>query len=546
MKGYLNQISENDKALQDIYSNYLVTNKHIKSKQSGVEQAYNNLIQSMAPPREIKNILGQPYWQTWIEKFFPKMVNGYGKHHINFWEYFNTLRPKNNIDSRVLIWSRSLGKSSTIEMAVARAIAERRRFYIWYVSATQDQAEQHIETISLLIKSSDILEYYPQLKTIIDNTKMKRFNNGVVLEAIWIMGKNRGKKNLEQRPDLIVLDDVEDRDDTILITKKKKNRVVSDILSAGANNTVVWFAQNQIHEYSIASEFVRNEHDFLTGSKIDIVQAIDNFKIYKKPMSIPYEKINIGNEVQYITGQPTSPHFTLKHAAVTIGLIGLIPFRVEYQHEVDILLGDMFTPDHFRYAKHLPFCTDIKYVRYWDKGATEGGGSFTCGVLMARLKYGNDADQSHYYVVDVVRGQWEGGKRDIKIKEVGIKDLKEYGDKIDTWIEQEPGGGGKDSASATLRFLRASKKDDFGRILEPAIKRSQADRVDKSKGKRAEPLQTQAKLGNLFVFERGWTKNYIRMLCKLQKENLTSQGTDELDASSGAFNALSRGGWSSK
>lgn len=527
----------------DPISNFLKSNGYIKPYMSGTERATNNLLRIMSPPIQIEPIPGQPYWQTWIETFFPRMVNGYGQHHIDFWEYFEGLKINQSIQSRILIWSRNLGKSSTVEMSVARAIAERRRSYIWYVSSTEDQSKAHVNSIALMIKNSGMLDYYPELSMIVDNEKRKYFSNGVLLEAVWIMGKNRGAKIEERRPDLIVADDIEDSEDTQAITKKKEKRLRRDIISAGDKNTVVWFIQNQIDQYSIATSFASGEHEFLTNAHVDIVKAINNFKVHKqKPQNIPYENIRIGQETWYITGEPTSPHLSLKDAASIIHNIGLIPFRIEYQHEVDILTGNMFTQEHFRSAKHLPFCRDISFVRYWDKGATQGGGSFTCGVLMARLMYGDGADESHYYILDLVRGQWASDERDLKIKDVGIADTKEFGDKIITYIEREPGGGGKDSAKATLALLRYEKRNEIGIVISPSVD-AYEDRVTTAKDKRAEPLQTQAKLGNVFVLEKEWAKCYIRRLCRLQKDNLISQVTDDLDATSGAFNKLFNDGW---
>ena len=524
---------------------YLNEHGYKSAKQTGTQQAYQNYRRALKLPKQIPSRPDIPHWQNWLETFFPNMVNGYGEHHINFWEYFETLKPKKRIDDRVIIWSRLLGKSSTVEMAVARAIAERRRMYIWYVCGVQAQAEKHVQTIADLLETKKIANYYPQIIRLVGkygqsksyNKKLKRFANGVALEAVWIMGTNRGAKILNQRPDLIVIDDIEDRDDTPKTTLTKENRLTGDILSAGSSDSVVWLAQNQITEHSIASSFVRGDNTFLHSAIIDKVSALNNFKVHDTTPPQPYEVIEIGKAKKYITGDPTSPHLSLKDCADVISKVGLIMFRIEYQHETDILMGDMFDKAQFNIVKYLPYHSNISYVRYWDKGATKDGGSFTCGVLMAKFKYGPGADQSQYYIVDLVRGQWEAGERDLTIYETAVKDWKELGSKVTIWIEQEPGGGGKDSANATLRRLITKKKDALGNVIIPGFKAGK-DKVQTGKGLRAEPLQTQAKVGNIFVLDRDWTNSYINSLCRLQKANLSSVGTDELDATSGAFRKL--------
>jgi hypothetical protein len=75
------------------------------------------------------------------------------------------------------------------------------------------------------------------------------------------------------------------------------------------------------------------------------------------------------------------------------------------------------------------------------------GGDYTAGALVARDVNGI------YYLVDLVHGQWGDLKRDLIIKATTQVDAANYGSKLVTWGEQEPGGAGVDQANAFRRLL---------------------------------------------------------------------------------------------
>src|SRR5260370_14548311 len=82
--------------------------------------------------------------------------------------------------------------------------------------------------------------------------------------------------------------------------------------------------------------------------------------------------------------------------------------------------GGMFKAGFFNQrVKGAPF--HAKRVRYWDRAATQGGGCYTAGTLLAR-----DAD-GNWYVEDVVHGQWEPDTRDEQIVAAALRDRNRYG-----------------------------------------------------------------------------------------------------------------------
>lgn len=176
--------------------------------------------------------------------------------------------------------------------------------------------------------------------------------------------------------------------------------------------------------------------------------------------------------------------------------------------------GKVFNPEWFRIVDAVPFVM-TKVVRYWDKAATEDGGSFTAGVLIGLYA-------GRFYVIDVVRGQWTAGTREQQIKNAAYMDQQRWGDAYEIWIEQEPGSGGKESAQSTIRNLAGFT--------------AHADRVTGDKETRAGPFAAQAEIGNVCVQRASWNASYLSELAAFP----TGTYADQVDASSGAFNNVTQ------
>ena len=181
-----------------------------------------------------------------------------------------------------------------------------------------------------------------------------------------------------------------------------------------------------------------------------------------------------------------------------------------YQQRPQPAEGGMFKREWFsRRIDAAP--ADSRRVRYWDKAGTAGGGAFTAGVLMLEK-------DGLYYVADVVRGQWGAGDREAVIKSTAQEDSA-LG-RVETWVEQEPGSGGKESAEATIKNLA-------GHIVR-------ADRVTGSKEVRAEPFAAQAEAGNVLLVRGDWNRPFVDELTVFP----SGRYRDQVDAASGAFNKL--------
>lgn len=166
-------------------------------------------------------------------------------------------------------------------------------------------------------------------------------------------------------------------------------------------------------------------------------------------------------------------------------------------------------PINWRYVKRA--------VRYWDKSASEGAGAYTVGVLFL-VMHRKAIEQGFppYVIADVVRGQFSPAVRESTIRNTAQKD----GTRVKVTIEQEPGGGGKSDAEATITNLAGFN--------------AHKDKVQTAKTLRALPFASQVEIGNVGLIVAEWNEPYVHELSLYP----FSKYMDQVDASSGAFNDI--------
>jgi len=152
----------------------------------------------------------------------------------------------------------------------------------------------------------------------------------------------------------------------------------------------------------------------------------------------------------------------------------------------------------------------VACCRYWDKAGTSGAGAYTVGVKVGKDRSGR------FWILDVVRGQWDSARREQVIKATAELD----GRQVEVGVEQEPGSGGKESAENTVRMLAGWKV----RVSRPTG----------DKTMRADPFSVQVNGGNVSVATAGWTTDYVEEL----KYFPLGKYKDQVDASSGAFSTI--------
>jgi predicted phage terminase large subunit-like protein len=173
--------------------------------------------------------------------------------------------------------------------------------------------------------------------------------------------------------------------------------------------------------------------------------------------------------------------------------------------------GAMFKTERI-VIEDMPPRRMTKVVRYWDNAGTKEAGAHTVGA-----KLGKNCD-GRFWILDIVRGRWEAAAREAKKKQVAETDTKT----VIIGQEQEPGSSGKDVAEATARNLAGWRI----RLVRPTG----------DKAERADPFAAQVNSGNVSMVKGPWNREYLNELAFFP----LSTYKDQVDASSGAFNMLSK------
>lgn len=193
--------------------------------------------------------------------------------------------------------------------------------------------------------------------------------------------------------------------------------------------------------------------------------------------------------------------------------IGEYYFSALYQGRPAPREGGMFTAASFPIIARPPVIpkADIR-VRWWDMAATENGGDWTVGALIA---YYDDT----FFIEDVVRVQYGSAKRNALIRATAEQDASTYGT-VYTWGPQDPGSAGKDAAIAFRSLL----------LGFPNNVRTESG----SKELRATPLADQAAIGRVKMYAAPWNAAFI------EEAKVFPNGThdDQIDAAAGAFNRI--------
>lgn len=178
--------------------------------------------------------------------------------------------------------------------------------------------------------------------------------------------------------------------------------------------------------------------------------------------------------------------------------------------------GTTFKVDRLGYVDAGEVPEIVSVCRAWDLAATQGAGDYTVGA-----KVGRGAD-GLFYVLDVVRGQWESAKRNREMLQAAARD----GRAVPVHVPQDPGQAGKDQAASMVRLFA-------GYDVE-------TETVSGAKETRADPLAAQlnagadGELGNVRVVRAPWNGAFVEEL----RQFPAGAHDDQVDATADAFNEV--------
>lgn len=332
------------------------------------------------------------------------------------------------------IWPRGGGKSTTAELAAVALGALDRRAYCVYVRRNQDMADKSIGNIATLLESSAIDRTYPNL----GRRRRGKFGNakgwrrerlstahGYTVDALGLDSASRGFKDEERRPDLFIIDDIDDKHDSPAVAQKNIETITTSILPAGSNDAAVLAVQNLIIPHGLFSQLA-GPADYLADRIVDgPYPAVEGLQ-YEQRLDPETERYK-----WVITeGAATWAGQDLATCQQQIFTWGLMAFRQESQHEVDLISGGLYDDLLFQYIDRdkLPALTAIEC--WLDPAVSSTESSDSQGIQID----GRDAKKHLYRLYS-----WEGVTSPQKAMEKAILQALHYGARA-VGVETDQGG----------------------------------------------------------------------------------------------------------
>ena len=270
-----------------------------------------------------------------LRALYPQYVKAeFAPHHRKFWEWEDSIEPGERPAPFVGIWARGGAKSTSAELAAVDLGARSKRRYCLYVSGTQTQADDHVGNVAIMLESTALAEFYPEM----GERRLGKFGNsrgwrrnrlwtahGYVVDAIGLDTAARGVKLEEQRPDLIILDDIDDSDDSPDTTRKKIEAITKRLIPAGAGDVAILAIQNLVIPNGVFAQLADDRADWLAD------------RIVSGPVPA-LEMLNYVTEHgrHRITGGiPTWEGQGIERCQEMLNDMGLTAFLSECQHDVE-------------------------------------------------------------------------------------------------------------------------------------------------------------------------------------------------------------------
>lgn len=345
-------------------------------------------------PEERIGIPAPARWEPWLHALFPNYVTGgFAPRHRAFWDWLWAIDGDDDPDPFVGIWPRGGAKSTSAELGTAALGLRGRRRYALYVRDTQDRADDSVSNIGKLLESAAVERHYPEhaerLVGKYGNSQGWRRNRlrtlgGFTVDALGLDVAARGAKLEEQRPDLIIFDDVDDRHDSADATEKKLTTIRESLLPAGTANCAVIAIQNLIIPHGIFARLADGRADFLARRIVSGPEpALEKMKTTR------VEDPDRGVVRTVITaGEPTWDGQDRAACQQLMDRIGFRAFDRECQHNVEEREGALWSRKLLESCRRAAPPGGYKRVVI---GVDPSGGAEEIGIIGGGLGYDNHA-----------------------------------------------------------------------------------------------------------------------------------------------------------
>lgn len=308
----------------------------------------------------IEGIIGKPDplagvgWREWNRRCVPGHVaDEYAPFHAIFWEWVDRIGP-GRPPPFVALWPRGTAKSTSAEVAVAKLGARRLRTYCLYVSHTQDQADDHVGTIGSILESPAMADHYPDMADVAVNKmgsskgwrrNRLRTRSGFTVDALGLDKSRRGAKLEETRPDMMVLDDVDDTHASSRTVAKNIRTVTQALVPALQPNKVIMMAQNVVAPGSIADLIATGAVDMLGGAiQSGPFPAVDGMRAERRSRYDEVQRRPV-TEWAILEGRSCWPARSLESWSDQLNDMGMDAFVIECQQDTSERPGAIWRKD---------------------------------------------------------------------------------------------------------------------------------------------------------------------------------------------------------
>lgn len=332
------------------------------------------------------------HWEPWLKELFPNVFTApFATRHAEFWDWLETVQPGIKPAPFFAIWPRGGAKTTNAEAGTVRLGAKEVRRFCLYVRSVQDKANESIQNIGAMLESKQVEKYYPRLSSRkigkYGNSKgwrvdMLRCTNGFSVVALGLDAAIRGIKIEEYRPDFIILDDIDDKDDSPETITKKIDRLTTSILPAGSPDCAVLGIQNLMHSRSIFKQIADETAEFLYERQVS--------GPYPAIKGLEYEQKPDGKGYRITAGTATWEGQNLVICEQQMNEWGLTAFLQESQHEVDNIKGGMYDHLEYRYCNWSEVPDLVRIVCFVDPAVTETDQSDSYAIQVDGIAQNDD------------------------------------------------------------------------------------------------------------------------------------------------------------
>jgi len=324
-------------------------------------------------PREIGKL---PYTE-FLSRYFPQAARfSLASRHIDLWEWVSSLQAGVYQPGYFAVWPRGGAKSSTAELSTNYLGCRLTRRFALVVSETQEQADVHVQNIATNFENLGV----PRALSVYGKSKGWRRNQlqtaqGFNVAAFGLDVGLRGIKIDNYRPDIIALDDIDNRHDTLQTRKKKIETLTQTVIPSGSMDCTVLGAQNRITKDSIFSQVIDRKTDFLTDIQFTEDKALINPTIVKV-----FNELTQIYQYKVTEGEPTWEGQDIAACESLLARIGLKAFLRECQQQVEETEGGIWTAEVIEETRRISHPQLLRTVVAVDPSSSADGDA--CGIIV--------------------------------------------------------------------------------------------------------------------------------------------------------------------